>query len=267
MSRYLTPSKVALLCLVSLYTEGVVPNASAVAVLSFLVSHILPVNTSVRSPATFSRDRDHAVAIEELEEVLSYHSSSIPGRSLWDLFLRKIWSLDCCDALETFFSEISSLVEKSREEQIEDRNNGIPPQTSGDKMLLSRGSPLGAFVRRCQLEFTRLQFQDSVKLWRGFIKYRLPTFHAWARRNPSAEHTAVDMNLAAIGADVSSPLGQAVYGNIGRDVEEEASISTKDVERLLEFQVGELQRRWFLPAIRRLSTDCSQVSAAGYPTK
>lgn len=134
-------------------------------------------------------------------------------------------------------------------------------------MLLSRGSPLGAFVRRCQLEFTRLQFQDSVKLWRGFIKYRLPTFHAWARRNPSAEHTAVDMNLAAIGADVSSPLGQAVYGNIGRDVEEEASISTKDVERLLEFQVGELQRRWFLPAIRRLSTDCSQVSAAGYPTK
>lgn len=239
MSRYLTPSKVALLCLVSLYTEGVVPNSSAVPVLSFLVSHILPLGSSERASLSFKRDRNHAVSIQEFEETLSPHASSIPGRSIWDLFLKKIWSLDCCDALEVFFSNISSIVEKTREEQIQDRDNGIAPVT--DRMLLTRCSPLGAFVRRAQLEFTRLQFHDSVKLWRGFIKYRLPTFRAWARRNPSSEQTAIDVNLLDLGVDSSSHLAQVVYGNIGDDLEAEAGISTKDVERLLEFQVGELQ--------------------------
>ncbi|KAL1961512.1 hypothetical protein VTN77DRAFT_1653 [Rasamsonia byssochlamydoides] len=243
MSRYLTPSKVALLCLVSLYTEGVIPNNSAVTILSFLVSHILPLGSSEqssRSSLSFKRDRNHAVSIEEFEETLSPHTSSIPGRSIWDLFLKKIWSLDCCDALEVFFANISSIVEKTREEQIQDRDNGIAPVT--DRMLLTRCSPLGAFVRRAQLEFTRLQFHDSVRLWRGFIKYRLPTFRAWARRNPSSEQTAVDINLLELGVDSSSHLAQVVYGNIEQDSEEEAGISTKDVERLLEFQVGELQR-------------------------
>jgi anaphase-promoting complex subunit 5 len=240
MSRYLTPSKVALLCLASLYTEGVVPNSSAVPLLSFLVSHILPQSSSSqRSPAAFKRDKNHAVSIDEIEETLSYQTSSVPGRSVWDLFLRKIWSLDCLDALEVFFANISSILEKTREEQLQDRDEGIAPVT--DRMMLSRCSPLGAFVRRAQLEFTRLQFHDSVKLWRGFIKYRLPTYRAWARRNQSGEPTAVDAILIQIGADSNSPLAEVVYGNIEDDSEDEGGISTKDVERLLEFQVAELQ--------------------------
>jgi anaphase-promoting complex subunit 5 len=197
------------------------------------------VSSLERPPAAFSRDKNHAVSIDELEETLSYQTSSVPGRSVWDLFLRKIWSLDCLDALEVFFANISFIVEKTREEQLQDRDEGIAPVT--DRMLLSRCSPLGAFVRRAQLEFTRLQFHDSVKLWRGFIKYRLPTFGAWARRNPSGEQTAVDVNLVEIGVDSSSHLAQVVYGNIECDTEYEEGISTKDVERLLEFQVGKLQ--------------------------
>lgn len=242
MSRYLTPSKVTLLCLVSLYVEGTVPNTSAVPVLSFLISHILPLRPgeSPRSPRAFTRDKKHAVSLDELEEVLSYHTSSIPGRSVWDLLLRKMWSLDCCDALETFFAEIHQIVEKSREEQIHDRDNGIEPVS--DRMLLSRSSPLGAFVRRAQLEFTRLQFHDSVKLWRGFVKYRMPTYRAWARRHPSGGESAVDINLAELGLDSDSPIGQVVYRNIDYDSDDEAGVSTKDVEQLLSFQVEELQR-------------------------
>jgi anaphase-promoting complex subunit 5 len=242
MSRYLTPSKVALLCLVSLYTEGIVPNTSAVSVLSFLVSHILPVRPgdSEKPPRAFNRDRNHAVSMDELEEVLAYHASSIPGRSVWDLLLRKMWSLDCCDALESFFADIHSIVEKPREELIYERDNGLAPVI--DRMLLSRSSPLGAFVRRAQLEFTRLQFHDSVKLWRGFIKYRLPTYRAWARRHPSGGQSAVDTNLAELGLDSGSYLGQVIYGSIEYDSDDEAGISTKDVEQLLTFQVEELQR-------------------------
>jgi anaphase-promoting complex subunit 5 len=245
MTRYLTPSKVALLCLVSLYTEGIVPNTSAVPVLSFLVSHIVPSRsgTADRAPAAFRRDRSHAVSIDELEEVLAYHASSIPGRSVWDLLLRKMWLLDCCDALEMFFADIHSIVEKPREEQIIDRDNGIAPASSDQHMLLSRSSPLGAFVRRAQLEFTRLQFHDSVKLWRAFIKYRLPTYRAWARRHPSGEQSAVDNTFVELAMNADSYLGQVVYGNIeGESDDDGAGVSTKDAEQLLTFQVDELQR-------------------------
>lgn len=114
-------------------------------------------------------------------------------------------------------------------------------------MKFSRSSPLGAFVRRSQLEFTRLQFHDAVALWRHFVEYRMSTYKAWAKRNPADAHTAVDVNLAELGIDLSSPLGRVVYGDLeGEMGEEEGFVSTRDVERLLEFQVGEMQSK-FIP--------------------
>ncbi|KAI9927999.1 anaphase promoting complex subunit 5 [Aspergillus wentii] len=240
MSRYLTPSKVALLCIISIYTEGVVLNSSAIHVLSFLVASLFPIDSAESSASSRKWEKQCSVSITDLEEALSVHPSSIPGRSVWDLFLKKIWSLDSCDALEIFFSEISEMLVKTREEQIHDRDNGLALETG--TMRLSRCSPLGTFVRRAQLEFTRLQFHDSVKLWKGFVKYRLPTYQMWARRNPSDEQTPVDINLFELDLDPSSELAQVVYGNIEDDSEDEQYVSTKDVERLLEFQVGELQR-------------------------
>ncbi|KAJ9312285.1 hypothetical protein DTO271D3_7443 [Paecilomyces variotii] len=238
MSRYLTPSKVALLCVISVYVEGTVPNSSAIPVLSFVVSNLFPPDHTDNGP--FKWDMHHAVSIDQFYETLSAHVSSIPGRSVWDIFLKKIWSIDSCDALQSYFENISSMLVKTREEQLRDRDDGIAPETG--RILLSRSSPLGVFVRRAQLEFTRLQFHDSVNLWKGFIKYRLETYRAWARKNPSAEQTAVDINLLELGLASSSPLAQVMYDNIMEGSEDDISVSTKDVERLLEFQVGELQR-------------------------
>lgn len=156
------------------------------------------------------------------------------------MFLKKIWSIDSCDALEVFFTEISDILVKSREEQIRDRDNGLAPETG--RMRLSRCSPLGAFVRRAQLEFTRLQFHDSVKLWKGFVHYRLPTYRVWSKKNPSTERDPVDINLLELNLDSTSHLAQVAYGNIEMQEEDGIYVSTKDVERLLEFQIGELQR-------------------------
>ncbi|KAL1999272.1 hypothetical protein VTN02DRAFT_4743 [Thermoascus thermophilus] len=240
MTRYLTPSKIALLCLVSIYAEGVIPTSSIVPILSFLVSHLFPLESGDPSHLPTTRHGSDAVAIDELNKILSAHASSVPGRSVWELFLRKIWSLDCCDALEVYFANISSVLVKTREEQVCDKENGVAPETR--QMLLSRYSPLGSFVRRAQLEFTRLQFHDAVKLWESFIKYRLPTYLAWARTNTSDEITAIDANLIELGLHSRSHLAQVVYGNIEHCAEDNKGFSTKDVERLLEFQIGELQR-------------------------
>lgn len=238
MSRYLTPSKIALLCLISVYTDGVVPNSSAIDVLSFLMSCLSPLGSDASSSLNRG-DSNYIVAIDDLEDALSSKASSIPGRSIWDLFLKKIWSIDSCDALEVFFTEISDILVKSREEQIRDRDNGLAPETG--RMRLSRCSPLGAFVRRAQLEFTRLQFHDSVKLWKGFVHYRLPTYRVWSKKNPSTERDPVDINLLELNLDSTSHLAQVAYGNIEMQEEDGIYVSTKDVERLLEFQIGELQ--------------------------
>ncbi|KAI2707571.1 hypothetical protein CBS147332_6629 [Penicillium roqueforti] len=237
MTRYLTPWRVSLLCLVTLYTEGVVPNSSAIDVLSFLTAGLFPLDAADKQ-----WEEHYLPTISELEECLSRHESSVPGRTLWDLFLKNLWSIDSLDALETFFGEvIPSLLAKSRDELIHDRDNGIPP-VEDDRMRLSRSSPLGAFVRRAYLEYTRLQFHDSVKLWAGFVKYRLPTYGYWSRRHPEADQIAVDVNLRDLGLDSTSYLSQVVYGDIEDHEDGEEEVSVKDAERLIEFQVGELQR-------------------------
>jgi anaphase-promoting complex subunit 5 len=202
-------------------------------------------------PADKQWQEHYLPSIAELEDCLAGHESSVPGRSLWDLFLKNLWSLDSMDALETFFSDaIPSLLAKSREEQIQDRDNGLAPEPE-DRMRLSRSSPLGAFVRRSYLEYTRLQFHDSVKLWTGFVKYRLPTYTYWSRRHRGAEGKTIDANLLALGLDSTSHLSQVVYGNIEDDEEDEGVVSVKDAERLVEFQVGELQSMYSPSASRQ----------------
>ncbi|KAK2804555.1 anaphase promoting complex subunit 5 [Onygenales sp. PD_10] len=249
MSRYLTPSKITLLALVTVYTDGAIPNSAIVPILSFLVSHLLPLppHSNTTNTPKHPQDTTHTIPLASFEAATATHPSSIPGRTVWDLLLKKLWHLDCSDALDEFFSSLSSLLSKTREEQIHDRNNGIAPESTDGRMLLTRSSPLGAFARRAQLEYTRLQFHDAVALWKGFIVYRLPTYQGWARRNAGDGRAMVDGNLAELGVDVGSALGRVVYGGLGLGMEEEGAeegrvgISTKDLERLLEFQVGEMQ--------------------------
>lgn len=242
MARYLTPSKVALLTLVSIYAEGVVPNSAIVPILSFLVSHLLPID-----PPTGHEAPKHAaqgvLSIEDIERATSVLTSSIPGRTIWDLFLKKIWQLDCVDSLDEFVSSVPNLLVKTREERIQDRNNGVEEQRPSDRILLSRTSPLGSFVRRAQLEYTRLQFHDSMALWRAFIKYRMPTYYAWAKRNPMGCLGTVDSNLEELGLGVDSPLSGVIYGDLNSMDDDRNALSTKDIERLLEFQVSEMQSK------------------------
>lgn len=236
MTRYLTPWRVSLLCLTTLYSDGVVPNSSAIHVLSFLTAGLFPLDAADKQ-----WEEHYMPTIAELEKCLSGHESAVPGRTLWDLFLKKVWAIDSLDALETFCGEeIPLLLAKSREELIHDRDHGIAPETDGH-MRLSRSSPLGAFVRRAHIEYTKLQFHDSVKLWSGFVRYRLPTYNYWSRRHRGAEEIAIDVNLRDLGLDSTSHLSQVVYGNMEGDEDEKEEISVRDSERLVEFQVGELQ--------------------------
>lgn len=237
MSRFLTPSKIGLLALASLYADGVVPTSETTAILSFLISHILP---DASHPSELpGAGTNHAVPITAFEATLAAHGSGIPGRTIWDLFLKKLWSSNCADSLELFMSNIPLLLAKSREQLLHDRESG--EESSEQRGRIQRTSPLGAFIRRSHLEYTRLQFHDAGALWQTFLAYRLPTKQAWERRNPSIGRSSLDANFSDLYIDSSHPIAQIMYGQLATEAEDERSLSTYDVEKLLEFQVSELQ--------------------------
>lgn len=238
MSRYLTPSKIGLLALVSLYTGSIVPSAAIIPVLSFLVSHLLPVEL-LDADKPVSPYRNFTITIDSFQKATITLPSGIPGRTIWDLLLKKLWEINSFDALHFFFDTLSLLLEKTGDERrlaIHDGRAANP-----NLVLLSRASPLGAFVRRAQLEFTRLQFHDATILWKSFIQYRAPTLHLWRKRNPAVGMTSFDSNLPGGHLSLDSPLAELVYGDIADDTRKAASVSTEEVEKLLEYQVEQMQ--------------------------
>lgn len=238
MSRYLTPSKVGLLALISLYTDSVVPSIATIPVLSFVVSHLLPIESLGAEDRGLSLHRDFTITIDCFREATIILASGIPGRTIWDLLLKKLWEISSFDALHCFFDTLSFLLEKTVEEL---QNNYEDRAANSKPVLLSRVSPLGAFVRRAQLEFTRLQFHDGIILWKNFVNYRSSTLLLWKRRNPAAGKSSFDSNLHEYRLEMDSRLTELVYYNIADDSRREPSVSTDDVEKLLEYQVDKMQ--------------------------
>ena len=246
MSRYLTPSKIGLLALIALYTESVVPSAATIPILSFLVSHVLPINSSASSNEAALRPRDSTLAIDDFQKTTIGYVSGIPGRTIWDLLLNKLWKLNSFDALHVFFDSLSSFLQKPPEEQQKEAEDGVDQVLNANRMLISRTSPLGVFVRRAQLEFTRLQFHDGVTLWKGFVAYRTPTLAQWKRRNQTAGDTSFDVNLQEDHLGLSDRLTEVIYGELGVEGQQRSNVSTEDVEKLLEYQVDHMQSMWGL---------------------
>lgn len=259
MARYLTPSKIGLLSLISLYTDSLVPSSAVIPILSFIVSHLIPVESpsSSYSSSSLSRPRNFIISIADFQEACSVYPSAIPGRNIWDLLLKRLWEINSFDALHVFFDHLSILLAKTREEQRSDAEQGIvnPPD---NRILLSRTSPLGTFIRRAQLEFVRIQFHDAVTLWKSFISYRQPTWATWRKRNPLAGRESFDVNLD--GDVMHDRLTNAIYGqDLTKDAQIAGDVSTDDLERLLEFQVDEMQSMYDSDCALELSERATDI--------
>ena len=236
MSRYLTPSKVGLLALISLYTDYVIPSAATIPILSFLVSHLLPADSGPVGIGSIPPSSSSSNSIHSLQQVTKGHASGIPGRTVWDLLLNRLWEINSFDALHGFFDNLSALLEKPREGQ---GTANVDVRKAGH-IRLSRVSPLGAFVRRSQLEFTRLQFHDGVGLWTSFVTYRSSTLLQWRKRHPGVGHD-IDINLQETTGEPTKRIRDIVYGDAAVESKIEAGVSTEDVEKLLQYQVDHMQ--------------------------
>lgn len=250
MTRYLTSSKIGLLVLIELYTDGIVSTSSTISILSFVLAQLLPSSSVKQSVRASTTPQYPILDLETFETLLKQHNaaSGHPGRSLWDHFLSKIWKIDSLDALHEFFAKLNNLLAKSQEDIKKDGEMGIPPP-SGDMILLSRISPFGSFLRKSKIEFERLKFGDVLQLWTTFMKWRQQSKAYWARRSRAAGNWAGDIVLTegeeGWGLDETETLAHVAYGGL-EDEEAGGSISTDDVEKLLEFHVEQMQSEFFL---------------------
>ena len=172
--------------------------------------------------------------LTRIKEATLTQPSVVVGRTIFDLLLKRLWELNSFDALHSFFTDIQSLVVDPND------GSGEHVREPGERCSMSKNSILGCFIRRASLEYTRLQFNDAVSLWRSFVVFREPTLAIWKKRNPGAGAMSFDVNLDGLG--LRDLIVQKAYG----DAKDNKSfmVSTDDVERLLEFQVDIMQSEW-----------------------
>ncbi|KAF2477277.1 anaphase-promoting complex protein [Lindgomyces ingoldianus] len=239
-SRYLTPQKISLLVLVKLYCNSVLPSSATIPILSFILSHSIPPLPSHARARHTSGYQDYSISIRAFEDVLQGQPSSMPGRTLLDVFLKQMWELNSFDALHNLFNHLGCLLARTREDSEQNGGAGDEEDLS-DHIVLSKSSPLGTIVRRARLEFTRLQFDDSIKLWSAFIMYRAPTAQ-WTKRIAGLASSGIDINAVDMELGPGDPLYEVAYGHLEDEDSTEENLSIDDLNRLLEFQLDQLQR-------------------------
>jgi anaphase-promoting complex subunit 5 len=251
MTRFLTPSKIGLLALIELYTDAIVPTTSTIPVLSFILNQLLPstVSKSQTRGSSPSQPLPFLLDLKSFESLLVNHpsASGLPGRTLWDHFLKKLWDIDSLDALHVFFARRTYLLAKTREQIKADGEFGIPPP-SDNMILLSGTSPFGSFIRRAKVEFERLRFSDALVLWTSFARWRQGSKTYWAKRNDALGRWAGDKVLGDVekewGIEGTEMLELVAYGSLSLEDPEQGCVGTDDVEKLLEFQVEQMQSEY-----------------------
>ncbi|KAG5929562.1 hypothetical protein E4U42_005486 [Claviceps africana] len=256
MARYLTPAKVGLLALVELYTEEAVPSDAVLPVLSFITSHLMdhdstdPLASQGTRWAKAERTFSLIITIRDFEKLLASYPllRGIPGRKLWDQFLKKVWDINSLNALNEFFDRITLMLARGKEGRRSEAGQDAEQEPDTTKMKLSRNSPLGAFVRRARLEFRRLRFHDCTDLWKSFVRYRQPTAPYLKRKTPNFCRLSFDNVLLAGEQEDWDPesvsaLAAVAYGDmLTGDESATIPVSTNDVESLLEFQIEQMQK-------------------------
>ena len=187
-----------------------------------------------------------APTIDDFEAATTHHPSVVVGRSLYNVFLKRLWTIDSIDALREFFNTLEMYVASPEDLRLEEK---VRLHRYGDAILLAHTSPLGAFVRRARLEYTRLHFGDAVTVWMQFVNFRAPTEETYKRHNSvtGSPNNSFDANLAEIGVDASEGLNRVAYAGLD-DCDRKAihlgaaAMSADDLEHLLELHLEQLQR-------------------------
>ena len=260
MARYLGPAKVALLVMIQMYTEDGVPPDAVVPVLSFVAAQGIvkghPFDTcTAAAPDRWQRAEATVsllVTLKDIDELLSrFGVVSMPGRTLWDAFLARLWAVNSFDALNALFLRLPLMLQKTKEQLRREREH--PEDKDDDEVepafRISRKSPIGSFIRRAWAEFIRMPFHLASQLWKDFVRYRQPSMQ-YLRRRTAIGRLAFDSVLQSAEEgrewapeDLVNVAGAAYNEMIMSDETVPFPVTSKDMETLLEFHIDQMQSR------------------------
>lgn len=235
MARFLTPSKIATLLLIQLYCERAISDSGFTATLELIAKLILP--TSNEGQKHFDGEYESFNSV--LQSVSKIETSTDPGQTVYDVFIERLWKLDSFDRLDSFISWFPSVLSPDREVLLKERELGLTIKHDG---WISKASPIGAYIRRCVLEYVRLHFHDCMTLWTDFVAHQQ---HAKSlHTETSAGEWPISVRSSDLGEWKSHPsLATANSGQLNHGSHEHhlLTIDTHDVTKLLEFQIAEMQ--------------------------
>lgn len=246
--RFLNPAKLCLLALIELYCEDAVGDAGTLPVLQFITSHVLPDDSLPDGPSDKADEIiDIVSSIKLFERALRpFPAGGMPGRTVWDVFVERIWTIDSLHVLHSFLNARAALIEPSKEDLRRGYQDMLPAE-SAINMRLGAGSPFAVFVSKAAFEYTRLRFQDMCALWKQFVIYRQPTAGYMRRRHNSFNRLSFDSVLLTSepewGGENTMRVAEAVYQDMITGLKTVSSpVTTDDLERLLDFQIDQMQK-------------------------
>lgn len=210
MARYLTPAKICTLIVAESYLQNRENPHSDAKLLALITQQLHPAvhhQNSTGPPADASAFAASLVSIP----------SNFPGRTHYDDFVHTAWTTADLDQLHHLFDRIYSIV---------------TPEDPEERKI-TPASPIGHFIRRCNVEWTRLRFADSLALLNAYKSYIEPTWASWARTQPEAAqmYASRDSDADSVPGATSSASSTAA-----------PMISSDDVDIALSTSIHSLQK-------------------------
>jgi anaphase-promoting complex subunit 5 len=163
MARYLTPAKICTLIVVESYLQNRGTPDSDAKLLGLITQQLHPTVKHQESPGPSEDASAFAAPFVSIP-------SNFPGRTHYDDFVHAAWTVADLDQLHRLFDRIYTI---------------LTPEDPEERKV-TPASPIGHFIRRCNVEWTRLRFADSLALLNAYKSYIRPTWESWVRTQPEA---------------------------------------------------------------------------------
>lgn len=238
--KFLTPYKVALVAVILLYCDGVIPAESKMKVMCHLVEFIDPQqHDNMENESITLLDGDLA----QLRSILGSLESKIPGTTLFDLLLEFLFGMTSLDSLHTFMSSIEQyLIHGDGRHDAQDEQKAALAEEKSIS-LLKQSSLLGSYCRRCYLAFESLSFDAVLHLWQYLENFRKPYEAPWKIRKPVVASLRGEININIMFPDDNDSDDDAEFlKNLVPQPPLTRCIAGENLEALLEFQIGVFER-------------------------
>lgn len=235
MAHYLTPPKIALLAFAIFYLDGIFDWDATVSVVKFITARLLPENTGPAQSKVGAQIHT-SLTLDDLKSLFEAVSSSA-FQEHWEEFVNRLWAIDNIDQLFDFFHNLKELF--VRRDTFRNQSEHREPT------LVTKTSLIGIFLRRAMLEFERLNFHETVSLFQGFQSFREPTraVRDSSKRTTTAHQDRSVAEQAEVDELTLGKVSEILTQASERSEADFESVSSSDLERLLRFQVEQMQSK------------------------